>query len=114
LQRELSIGRAAVSKAVGDLRVLRLVTADGRNVYPAFQVTNGALVAGMREVLTVLRGGIADPWAWAQWLNAAVPDRTTEAAGADLPRRRNIDRLIAGDVAGVIQAAERTAASWAA
>ncbi|MFF1632537.1 hypothetical protein [Leifsonia sp. NPDC058248] len=114
LQRELNMGRAGLSKAVGDLRALRLKTADGRNVYPAFQVTNGALVAGMREVLTVLQSGVADPWTWAQWLNAALPDRSRDATGADVSRRRNIDLLIAGDVDGVIQAAERTAASWAA
>ena len=114
LQRELNMGRAGVSKAVRDSRLLRLVTADGRNVYPAFQVVDGALVGGMREVLGALCRGIADPWTWAQWLIAAVPDRSVGATTDDLPPRRNIDRLISGDVEGVVRAAERTAASWAA
>lgn len=113
LQRELGVTRQALSKAAGDLRVLRLVTADGRNVYPAFQVSNGALVVGLRDVLVVLRQGVADPWTWAQWLNAAVPDRSADTGSDRLPRR-NIDRLIAGDVDGVVRSAKRAAASWAA
>ena len=112
LQKELGISRAAVSKAVHDLRLLRLETADGQTVYPAFQITNGAMVRGMRDVLTALRRGINDEWTWAQWLNTPVPDAASTSV---VPlRRRNIDRLIAGDVDGVVRAAERTAASWAA
>lgn len=113
LQRELRLTRQALSKAAGDLRVLRLVTFDGHTVYPAFQVSHGALVAGLREVLTVLQQGIADPWTWAQWLNAAVPDSITETSVHERPRR-HIDRLVAGDIEGVVQAAKQTAASWAA
>jgi hypothetical protein len=111
LQKELGRGRAAVSKAVAELRLLRLRTADGQTVYPAFQIVEGAIVPGMREVLTQLRRGIDDEWTWAQWLNTPVPDQSSE----DLSnRRRNIDRLIAGEVDSVVKAAERTAASWAA
>ncbi|KJQ55451.1 hypothetical protein RS85_00729 [Microbacterium sp. SA39] len=108
LQRELGVGRQAVSKAVRELRVLRLETADGHTVYPAFQVRDGRLVSGMQRVLTALRNGIDDPWTWAQWLNAPVSRAPSE------PPRRNIDRLVAGDVDAVARDAERTAASWAA
>ena len=55
LQRELGVSRAALSKAVSDGRLLRLMTSDGQYVYPAFQVVDGALVRGLREVLAVLR-----------------------------------------------------------
>ncbi|RDV43955.1 hypothetical protein DOE76_14540 [Leifsonia sp. ku-ls] len=112
LQKELRRGRAAVSKAVAELRLLRLRTADGQTVYPAFQVVNGAIVPGMRDVLSELRRGIDDEWTWAQWLNTAVPDQASEDGASR--NRRNIDRLIAGEVEAVVKAAERTAASWAA
>ncbi|MBO1741864.1 hypothetical protein [Leifsonia sp. TF02-11] len=111
LQKELGRGRAAVSKAVAELRLLRLRTADGQTVYPAFQVVNGAIVPGMREVLSELRRGIDDEWTWAQWLNTPVPDQSSEDVSN---RRRNIDRLIAGEVDAVVTSAARTAASWAA
>jgi|GEM_PF-461088 len=112
LQRELGRGRAAISKAVAELRLLRLTTADGQTVYPAFQIVDGAVVHGMRDVLTALQRGIDDEWTWAQWLNTPVADRATgDDAGR---RRRNIERMIDGEVDVVVQAAERTAASWAA
>ena len=112
LQKELGRGRAAISKAVAELRLLRLTTADGQTVYPAFQIVDGVAVRGMREVLTALRVGIDDEWTWAQWLNTPVPDRASgDGTGR---RRRNIERMIAGEVEAVVQAAERTAASWAA
>ncbi len=114
LQKELNIGRAAISKAVSDLRLLRLETSDGRNVYPAFQVVDRTMVRGMRDVLNVLRQGIEDEWTWAQWLNTPVPDYAADEVASDAPKRRHIDRLIAGDIDGVVRAAERTAASWAA
>lgn len=113
LQRELNVKRGAVSKAVAELRLLRLITADGHNVYPAFQVVDGALVKGLRDVLTALRRGVPDPWTWAQWLNTPTPDPSPGSTPGS-PPRRNIDRLIDGDIEGVVRAAERTAASWAA
>ncbi|WP_433861960.1 hypothetical protein [Streptomyces sp. L7] len=116
LQRELGVSRAALSKAVSDGRLLRLMTSDGQYVYPAFQVVDGALVRGLREVLAVLRlGAQDDPWTWAQWLNTPVPDRSAVVAeGAEPPRRRNIERLAEGDIEGIVRDAEIAAASWAA
>ncbi|GGH44044.1 hypothetical protein [Microbacterium album] len=108
LQREINRGRGAVSKAVHELRALRLVTADHQTVYPAFQVHGGALVPGLRDVLLALREGIDDPWTWAQWLNASRP------AQDDTVPRRHIDDLIDGDVDRVVAAARQTAAAWAA
>lgn len=108
LQRELGVGRQAVSKAVAELRLLRLTTADGHTVYPSFQVRDGAVVPGIRPVLSALRRGIDDPWTWAQWLAAPVARDGHESA------RRNIDRLATGDLDAVVRDAERTAASWAA
>lgn len=116
LQKELDISRAAVSKAVSDLRLLRLETADGTHVYPAFQITHRSMVRGMREVLIALREGVNDPWTWAQWLNTPVPDLSSDDSiqTSDLPKRPHISRLIEGDVDAVVRAAHRTAAGWAA
>ena len=105
LQKELGVGRAALSKAVRERRALRLDTSDQRTLYPAFQVRNGALVPGLSEVLPILGAGVDDPWTWAQWLN-------TPLRGGDGVERRHIDRLAAGEVAGVVAAARRDAASW--
>ncbi len=77
LQKELGVGRAALSKAVRERRALRLDTSDQRTLYPAFQVRNGALVPGLSEVLPILGEGVDDPWTWAQWLN------TPSAAGTE-------------------------------
>lgn len=106
LQAVLGMSRAALSKAVIERRALRLETSDGRNVYPAFQVHNGALVPGLRKVLLTLGGAIDDPWTWAMWLNAT--------ASQDPASKRRIDQLANGDVAGVLRAAMQTAAAWAA
>ncbi len=67
LQKELGVGRAALSKAVRERRALRLDTSDQRTLYPAFQVRNSALVPGLSEVLPILGAGVDDPWTWAQW-----------------------------------------------
>jgi hypothetical protein len=106
LQQELGVGRAAVSKAVRECRAIRLDTSDRRTLYPSFQVRNRALVPGLGEVLPVLRAGVDDAWVWAQWLN--TPTRSENGQQA-----RFIDRLAAGDIAGVVDAARRAAATWA-
>ena len=106
LQAVLNMSRAALSKAVIEHRALRLSTSDGQNVYPAFQVRNGALVPDLRRVILALRGAADDPWAWAIWLNAPIGE-------GDAPQRR-IDQLAGGDVDGVVRAAAQTAAAWAA
>lgn len=104
LQKELGVGRAALSKAVREGRAIRLDTTDRRTLYPAFQVRNRALVPGLGEVLPILREGVDDAWAWAQWLNTPV-------ASDDGQVTRYIDRLAAGDVEGVVSAARQAAAA---
>lgn len=108
LQRELGVERGAISKAVKERRALRLPTADGDNLYPAFQVRNHRLVPGLNKVLPVLQSGIDDPWTWAQWLNAPLADDN----GQDLPRA--IDLLAAGELDAVLNEARHDAAAWAA
>lgn len=106
LQKELGVGRAALSKAVRERRVLRLDTSDRRTLYPAFQVRDRALVAGLADVLTALQHGADDPWAWAHWLNTPSPSPT----GPEL--LRPIDSLADGEHASVVVAARLAAESW--
>lgn len=107
LQKELGVGRAALSKAVRERRALRLDTSDRRTLYPAFQVRNRSLVPGLADVLTVLGSRMDDPWTWAHWLN------TPPSAESGRDRLRPIDRLADGDHSGVIAAARLVAGSWA-
>lgn len=106
LQRELGVKRGAISRAVREDRLLRLTAEDGSTLYPAFQVRGRSLIGGLRQVLPVLRSGVNDPWAWAQWLNAPVP-------GHD-DGRRHIDELADGMLTKVRADAAATAAAWSA
>ncbi len=106
LQREIGLTRAGISKAALERRLLRLKTADGHFIYPAFQVRDGKIIDELAPVLRALNSGIDDPWTWAQWLNAPVPG---QADG-----RRHIDELADGLAVKVLTDAERTAAAWAA
>ncbi len=91
-----------VRAAAAELRVLVLVTADDLELLPSFQVRDGRVVPQLQPVLEALRGGIDDPWTWAQWLNAAAPGE-----------RRHIDDLWAGAVSLTLTSARRTAWAWA-
>jgi hypothetical protein len=97
----LHIEQVAVADAAAELRVLRLRTADGRNLYPAFQVQDDHLHSHLREVLLVLKSGINDPWTWAQWLNTEMVTEPTP-----------MSRLWAGDLSGVLREAEHDAWAW--
>jgi hypothetical protein len=100
----LGITRQAISQAAQSLTMLRITTKDGRAVFPAFQfAADGSRVPGLRDVLRALKKGIDDPLTWAQWLTAKP--------GAGLSQ---LDRLWAGNVAGVLGEAQRTASAWAA
>jgi len=105
LQAAIGISREGVRKAAEQRRLLRLPTAEeGTFVYPAFQVREGKLITGLRDVLDALAEGSPRPWTWATWLNTPTGDN----------QHRYIDQLAAGDVEGVVRDARRTAAAWAA
>ncbi|MDR1808516.1 MAG: hypothetical protein LBR33_11505 [Propionibacteriaceae bacterium] len=104
LQAWLGVSRQTLSERAAARTLLRLRTADGKLVYPAFQF--GPLrrpLPGLKKVLTALERGSSDPWAWAIWLNAVREDGVTFA-----------QRLRAGEVGRVVAAAEADAAWWAA
>lgn len=94
--------------AVRWLRVLRVVTDDGRHLYPAWQMKRGTVVDGLQPVLETPRAGADDPWSWALWLCSVVRDDD----GGDGVRGQ-IDDLIAGRLAGVLHRANQVADEWA-
>lgn len=106
--RELDLDPVGLDEAVRWLRVLRVVTGDGRHIFPAWQINRGAVVHDLRPVLETLRTGADDPWSWALWLHSAA----RKDQGAD-GHRRQIDDLAAGDVALVLRRAARVALDWA-
>ncbi|WP_150951600.1 hypothetical protein [Microbacterium testaceum] len=99
--RALKATPAAILEATAAIRVLRLPTADGSAVFPAFQVRGGQVAPDLQSVLKVLRGGIDDPWTWAQWLNTPRLNGVIQ-----------IDELWAGNVAEVMRDAGHDAWVW--
>lgn len=106
LARALGWAEAEVEDAANSLVVLKLVTADGAVLYPAFQLWNGNPVDGLSEVLRVLRTGTEDPWTWAQWLNTHLLDED------NAKQPTNVQRLRAGQLATVLRDADHDAAAW--
>lgn len=84
-----------------DGRLLRLRTRDGRPVYPVLQFAGRAQLAGVAEVVAVLRDAL-EPLSTASWLTA--PHR-------DLDGRRPVDLLRAGEADRVLLVARRLARS---
>lgn len=107
--RELQVDSFALDEAVRWLQILRLTTDDGHQLYPAWQLDGGTVVAGLQPVLGTLRTGTEDEWSWALWLCSIVRD---DDHGDGV--RRQIDELVAGNVAPVLRRAAQMAEGWAA
>jgi hypothetical protein len=97
-----------ITKAVAGLDVLELPTAEGIPIYPEFQVHEGSLTPGMRDLLRILRSGTPRPWTWALWL-CATPKRLGHARGV-----RMIDAFHDGYKDEVLREAARVAAALSA
>jgi hypothetical protein len=69
MARTLGRTEAEVMEAGNDLSLLMLRTEDGVYLFPVFQLHDGEVVPGLREVLLTLQTGVSDSWTWAQWLN---------------------------------------------
>ncbi|MFJ2543029.1 hypothetical protein [Microbacterium sp. NPDC087589] len=106
LARALRWTESEVAGAAASLTVLELLTDEGTLLYPAFQVWDGRVVAGLQAVLRVLQTGTTSRWTWAQWLNT----RPDDGDGNELPS--SIERLRAGDLTGVLLEARNDAWAW--
>lgn len=99
------ISRQAVSERVKNDRLLRVTTADGVVLFPAFQFANGAVVPGLQKLLKVLLGTVVDGWTVAYWLTARLAQlgETTALdvlASGDTDRIAELEKLAADDAAG--------------
>ncbi|RYF44348.1 MAG: hypothetical protein EOO27_43585 [Comamonadaceae bacterium] len=93
-----------VATATAQLELLALTTSNDVVLYPTFQVVDGAVVVGLGVVLRTLRTGTDSSLMWAQWLRLSPPPNEDRAT-----RPSHIERLITGDVDGVVLAASHTA-----
>ena len=106
LARALNWKESDVAEAAASLTVLELRTSDDVLLYPAFQVWEGHLVAGLGDVLQVLNTGTTGRWTWAQWLNAQVDEESGETAPSAIERLRD------GHIDEVLLDARHTAWAW--
>ncbi|MDQ0277447.1 hypothetical protein QO003_001750 [Arthrobacter silviterrae] len=99
------VSRQAVSERVKNDRLLRVKTADGVFLFPAFQFANGAVVPGLQKLLEVLLGTGVDDWTVAYWLTARMAQlgETTALevlASGDSDRIAELEKLAADDAVG--------------
>lgn len=99
--RVLGVSPVLVCEAAVALRVLRLRTADGVDLFPAFQARDGHVYPYLQSVLETLRSGIDDPWTWALWLNTPYFNGVAQ-----------MDKLWAGQLAEVVRDAGHDAWAW--
>lgn len=92
----LGITTQAVAKRATNGELLRLVHRDGRPVYPTFQFTGRAVVAGLGPILRAI-SDVDDPLTIASWL-------TTSKRSLD--ERTPIEAVRSGDSEGVLAAAQ--------
>lgn len=90
-----------------ELRLLRVISRDGVDLYPAFQLEERQAVEGLSDVLHALREGIDSPLTWAMWLTGRNP-----TSPADPNPARRIDRLRGGATREVLREAQHTAWAW--
>lgn len=99
------ISRQAVSERVKNDRLLRVTTADGVLLFPAFQFASGAILPGLQELLKILLDSRVDGWTVAYWLTArlALLGEATALdvlASGDSDRIAELERLARDDAAG--------------
>lgn len=102
--RLLSIEQGELEALAADLQLLRVTSTNGRNLYPAFQLTaEGAILPGLSEVLCALADSTDDAWTW--WAFCARPRKTWGD-------RTVWELLRDGDIETASRAASRAAWAW--
>jgi hypothetical protein len=99
------ISRQAVSQRVGSHRLLRVTTADGEMLFPAFQFKGNDVVPGLQDLLKVLLDAGVDGWTVAYWLTARIGQFGESTAldvldSGDADRIAALQTLAADDAAG--------------
>lgn len=108
-RRELGgISRQALHDRHRNHRILRVTTAEGQRLYPAFQFHQAEVPSQIAEVLQTLLSTGEDGWAVAYWMTAQLPQ---------LEERTPAEVLVYGsteDAATVRRMAEADASGWIA
>lgn len=100
LARRWRISAQAVHKRADKARrLLKVITADGVALYPAFQFdSRGGLLPRLPEVIDAFEPAVSDRWTIARWLAAPNPALQGRAP-ADLLREGEGDRVLAAAAA---------------
>jgi hypothetical protein len=103
----LGVTRQALAARVAAHTLLGCPTQRSERVFPVWQFqADGSPIPYLDAILTALSAGTEDPWVWAAWLAATVPEQLGgEPAWKLLASER--------DPEPVITLARRSAASWA-
>lgn len=99
VQAKLGISRQAVAAKARRRRLLRVITADGEHLYPAWQFDGRRLVDGLADVLAMFGEDDVDGWTLAGWLRTSDPDLGVTP----------FDALVAGRLEPVIASARSAA-----
>lgn len=99
VQSRLNVTRQAVAARAARRSLLRVITADGKHLYPTWQFRGSQVLSGLSDVLQLFPEEAVDGWTVAGWL------RTPEADLGERP----LDALKRGATARVLEVA-RTAA----
>ncbi|MFE4951066.1 hypothetical protein ACFQ9V_13270 [Leifsonia sp. NPDC056665] len=90
----LDLTTSEVNQLVLTDQLLRVITADGIELYPAFQVGNDdTLLPGLADVIAELSSGTTDEWTWWQYLVTPTEKRNGKAIWQIL-REHRIDDAI--------------------
>lgn len=103
VEARLGITRQGVAARAARRSLLRVITADGVHLYPAWQFDDGGLLPGLGDLLPLFAEDAVDGWTLAGWLRTRDPD--LDEAPLETLRR--------GDVARVLAAARTAAAALA-
>lgn len=96
--------RQALHNWVKRGKVLAITTADGEQLFPAWQfVAGGNVVEGLDAVMAVLSSDVVDRWTLASWLRRPLPDLEGTSVA---------DALLAGYVEPALTQARRAASRW--
>lgn len=104
IKRVFAVDDDQLDSRVGAGTMLRCVTSDGVDVFPAFQFDDAKLLRGLANVLEVFSEDIVDGWTLASWLRTPL-----RALGG----RSLVDHLReGGDVDLAVDVASDQAESW--
>lgn len=74
VQARLGITRQAIAGKARRRRLLRVISADGKHLYPLWQFRGNRVLPGLPEVLAMFPEDAVDGWMLAGWLRTLEPE----------------------------------------